>query len=159
MISNALSNKALPVYGDGRQQRDWLHVEDNCRGIVTVLENGKIGEVYNIGGLGLEENLTMARRILDLTGKPESLLSYVQDRPGHDRRYALNCEKIQTELGWKPLILLEDGLRQTIDWYKNDEQWLDSVRGGEYLSYYEKYYENRERSLHAIARSESIASD
>jgi len=159
MISNALSNKALPVYGDGRQQRDWLHVEDNCRGILTVLEKGKIGEVYNIGGLGVEENLTMARRILELTGKPESLLSYVQDRPGHDRRYALNCEKIQTELGWKPLISLEDGLRQTINWYKNDEQWLDGVRGGEYLSYYEKYYENRERSLHAIARSGSIASD
>ena len=159
MISNALSNKALPVYGDGRQQRDWLHVEDNCRGIVTVLEKGKIGDVYNIGGLGIEENLTMARRILELTGKPESLLSYVQDRPGHDRRYALNCEKIQTELGWKPLISLQDGLRQTIDWYKNDEQWLDGVRGGEYLSYYEKYYENRERSLHAVARSGSIASD
>ncbi len=159
MISNALSNKALPVYGDGRQQRDWLHVEDNCRGILTVLEKGKIGEVYNIGGLGVEENLTMARRILELTGKPESLLSYVQDRPGHDRRYALNCEKIQTELGWKPLISLEDGLRQTINWYKNDEQWLDGVRGGEYLSYYEKYYENRERSLQAIARSGSIASD
>ena len=159
MISNALSNKALPLYGDGRQQRDWLHVEDNCRGILTVLEKGKIGEVYNIGGLGVEENLTMARRILELTGKPESLLSYVQDRPGHDRRYALNCDKIQTELGWKPLISLEDGLRQTINWYKNDEQWLDGVRGGEYLSYYEKYYENRERSLHAIARSGSIASD
>jgi dTDP-glucose 4,6-dehydratase len=159
MISNALSNKALPVYGDGRQQRDWLHVEDNCRGIVTVLQKGKIGEIYNIGGLGLEENLTMARRILELTGKPEGLLSYVQDRPGHDRRYALNCKKIQTELGWEPLVSLGDGLRQTIDWYKNDEQWLDGVRGGEYLSYYEKYYENRERSLHAIARSGSIASD
>jgi len=159
IISNAFSNKALPVYGDGRQQRDWLHVEDNCRGILTVLEKGKIGEVYNIGGQGLEENLTMARRILELTGKPESLLSYVQDRPGHDRRYALDCKKIQSELGWKPLISLEDGLRQTIDWYKNEEGWLDGVRGGEYLSYYEKYYGNRERSLHAIARSGSIASD
>ena len=159
MISNALSNKALPVYGDGRQQRDWLHVEDNCRGILTVLEKGKIGEVYNIGGLGVEENLTMARRILDLTGKPESLLTYVQDRPGHDRRYALNCKKIETELGWKSIISLEDGLRRTIDWYKNDGQWLDGVRGGEYLSYYEKYYENRESSLRAIARSGAIASD
>jgi dTDP-glucose 4,6-dehydratase len=159
MISNALSSKALPVYGDGRQQRDWLHVEDNCRGILTVLEKGKIGEVYNIGGQGLEENLTMARRILELTGKPESLLSYVQDRPGHDRRYALNCEKIQTELGWKPLISLEDGLRQTIDWYKNDEQWLDGVRGGEYLSYYEKYYENRESALHVIAGSRARSVD
>ena len=159
MITNALGDKPLPVYGDGQQQRDWLHVEDNCRGILSVLEKGKIGEVYNIGGLDLDENVTLVRRILNLTGKPESLVSYVQDRPGHDRRYALNCKKIQTELGWKPIISLEDGLRRTIDWYRNDEQWLEDVRGGEYLSYYEKYYVNRERSLHAIARSESIAYD
>jgi dTDP-glucose 4,6-dehydratase len=159
MITNALSDKALPMYGDGRQQRDWLHVEDNCRGILTVLEKGKIGEVYNIGGLDLVENLSMVRRILKHTGKPESLLSYVQDRPGHDRRYALDCRKIQSELNWRPVISLEDGLRQTIDWYKNDEQWVASVRGGDYLSYYEKYYENRDRSLHAVARSGSIASD
>ena len=159
MITNALSDKALPVYGDGKQQRDWLHVEDNCRGILAVLEKGKTGEVYNIGGLDLEENLAVARRILELAGKPGSLLSYVQDRPGHDRRYALNCKKMQTELGWRPVISLEDGLRRTIDWYKNDGQWLAGVRGGEYLSYYEKYYENRESSLHAIARSGSITSD
>ncbi len=159
MITNALSDKALPVYGDGKQQRDWLHVEDNCRGILAVLERGKIGEVYNIGGLDLVENLSMVRRILQLVGKTESLLSYVQDRPGHDRRYALDCRKIQAELDWRPLISLENGLRRTIDWYKNDGQWLASVRAGEYLSYYEKYYENRERSLQAIARSGSIASD
>ncbi len=159
MITNALSDKALPVYGDGKQQRDWLHVEDNCRGILAVLERGKIGEVYNIGGLDLVENLSMVRRILQLVGKTESLLSYVQDRPGHDRRYALDCRKIQAELDWRPVISLENGLRRTIDWYKNDGQWLASVRGGEYLSYYEKYYENRERSLRAIARSGSIASD
>jgi len=159
MITNALSDKALPVYGDGKQQRDWLHVEDNCRGILAVLERGKIGEIYNIGGLDLVENLSMVRRILQLVGKTESLLSYVQDRPGHDRRYALDCRKIQAELDWRPMISLENGLRRTIDWYKNDGQWLASVRGGEYLSYYEKYYENRERSLRAIARSGSIASD
>jgi len=159
MITNALSDKALPVYGDGKQQRDWLHVEDNCRGILAVLERGKIGEVYNIGGLDLVENLSMVRRILHLVGKTESLLSYVQDRPGHDRRYALDCRKIQTELDWRPVIALEEGLRRTIDWYKNEELWVAGVRGGEYLSYYEKYYENRERSLHAIARSGSIASD
>ena len=159
MITNALSDKALPVYGDGRQQRDWLHVEDNCRGILSVLEKGKIGEVYNIGGLDLEENLTVVRRLLDLTGKPESLVSYVQDRPGHDRRYALNCMKIETELGWRPTISLEDGLRRTIDWYKNHEQWLAGVRSREYLSYYERYYENRESSLRAIARTGSVASD
>jgi len=151
MITNALGDKSLPVYGDGKQQRDWLHVEDNCRGIYAVLENGKIGEVYNIGGLDLEENLTLARRILELTGKSEALLSYVQDRPGHDRRYALNCEKIKRELGWRPLISLEDGLRQTIDWYRNAGKWLEGVRCGEYLSYYEKYYVHRRQSLHAIA--------
>ncbi len=153
MITNALSHKALPVYGDGKQQRDWLHVEDNCCGILAVLERGKIGEVYNIGGQDLEENLTIARRILQLAGKTENLLSYVQDRPGHDRRYALNCKKIDTELGWRPAISLDDGLRQTIDWYKNNKKWLDDVRDGEYRSYYEKYYENRDTSLLAIARS------
>jgi len=159
MITNALSDKALPVYGDGKQQRDWLHVEDNCRGILAVLEKGKIGEVYNIGGLDLDENLTLVRRILNLTDKPESLVSYVQDRPGHDRRYALNCKKIEAELGWRPVVSLEDGLRQTITWYKNHGLWLASVRSREYLSYYEKYYENRESSLRAIARSGSVASD
>lgn len=159
MITNALNDKALPVYGDGKQQRDWLHVEDNCCGILSVLEKGKTGEVYNIGGLDLDENLTLVRRILNLTQKPESLVSYVQDRPGHDRRYALNCKKIETELGWRPSISLEDGLRQTIDWYQNHEHWLADVRSREYLSYYVKYYENRETSLRAIARAGSGASD
>jgi dTDP-glucose 4,6-dehydratase len=134
MITNALSDKALPIYGDGKQQRDWLHVEDNCRGILAVLEKGKIGEVYNIGGSALEENRTMARRILELTGKPQSLLSHVQDRPGHDRRYALNCQKIEDELGWRPIISLEDGLRQTIDWYKNAGAWLAGVGRADYPS-------------------------
>jgi len=159
MITNAISDKALPVYGDGKQQRDWLHVEDNCRGILSVLENGKIGGVYNIGGLDLEQNLTLVQRILNLTGKPESLVSYVQDRPGHDRRYALNCRKMETELGWRPIINLENGLRRTIDWYKDNLQWVAGVRSREYLSYYEKYYENRESSLRAIARSGSVASN
>ena len=159
MITNALSDRALPVYGDGMQQRDWLHVEDNCRGILSVLEKGKIGEVYNIGGLDLDENLTLVRRILNLSGKPESLVSYVQDRPGHDRRYALNCRKIETELGWSPAISLQDGLRRTIDWYKNSGHWLAGVRTREYLSFYEKYYENRDSSLRAIAESGIVASD
>ena len=159
MIANALSEKNLPVYGDGKQKRDWLHVEDNCRGILAVLERGRIGEVYNIGGLDLVENLSMARRILQLTGRSESLLSYVQDRPGHDRRYALNCKKITEELGWQAVIPLEDGLRQTIEWYKNAGQWLSDVRGGEYRSYYEKYYVNRERSLHSIASAASVAAE
>ena len=151
MITNALDDKPLPVYGDGKQQRDWLHVEDNCRGILTVLEKGKIGETYNIGGPDVEENLTMVRRILQLTGKSESLLSYVTDRPGHDRRYALNCKKIETQLGWRPQISLENGLRETIAWYKANPRWLENILAGEYLSYYEKYYENRDSSLQAIA--------
>ena len=159
MITNALSDKILPVYGDGKQQRDWLHVEDNCRGILAVLERGAIGEVYNIGGSDIVDNLSMVRRILRLLGKPEHLLSYVEDRPGHDRRYALDCRKIQASLNWRPLIPLEDGLRQTIHWYTIDSQWVANVRGGEYRSYYDKYYENRGRSLQEIARSRSVASD
>lgn len=153
MITNALNDKALPIYGDGKQQRDWLHVEDNCRGVLAVLERGRIGEVYNIGGLDVVENLTIARTLLRLTGKPESLLSYVKDRPGHDRRYALTCDKMEKDLGWKPAIPLEEGLRQTIDWYKSSTKWMDAVRGGEYLSYYDKYYENRDTSLHALSSS------
>lgn len=151
MITNALDDKPLPIYGDGQQQRDWLHVEDNCRGILAVLERGSIGEVYNIGGLDVVDNLTMAKRLLHLMGKPESLLTYVKDRPGHDRRYALRCDKMEKHLGWKPSIALEDGLRQTIDWYKSQTAWLAGVRDGNYRSYYQQYYENRDSSLRAIA--------
>jgi dTDP-glucose 4,6-dehydratase len=153
MITNALDDKPLPIYGDGKQQRDWLHVQDHCSGILAVLERGRIGEVYNIGGLDVIENLTMARRLLRALGKAETLLAYVKDRPGHDRRYALSCDKIGRELGWKPAISLEEGLRQTIDWYRTNTEWLAGVRGGEYRSYYEKYYQNRDSSLHAIAES------
>jgi dTDP-glucose 4,6-dehydratase len=153
MITNALRDKALPVYGDGKQQRDWLHVEDNCRGILAVLEKGRVGETYNIGGLDVVENLTIVRKLLKLAGKPESLLSYVQDRPGHDRRYALNCDKIRNELGWSPKIQLEEGLRRTIDWYKENQKWLDNILTGEYRSYYAKYYENRDTSLRTVAGS------
>jgi dTDP-glucose 4,6-dehydratase len=153
MITNALDDKPLPIYGDGKQQRDWLHVEDNCRGILAVLERGQPGEVYNIGGLDIVDNLTMARRLLRAMGKPESLLSYVKDRRGHDRRYALKCDKMKRDLGWKPAISLDEGLRQTIAWYRANAEWMAGVRGGEYRSYYEKYYENRDSSLHAIAQS------
>ena len=127
IITNALGEKALPVYGDGKQQRDWLHVEDNCRGILAVLERGKIGEVYNIGGLDLEENLTMVRRILKLTGKLESLMSYVKDRPGHDRRYAIDASKIQRDLGWVPAHKFEQGIRETVRWYLDNQAWVQSV--------------------------------
>ena len=152
MITNALNDKPLPIYGDGKQERDWLHVEDHCRGIMAVLERGRIGEVYNIGGADIIENLTMAERLLRLMGKPTSLLSYVKDRPGHDRRYALRCNKIERELGWKPSISLDQGLNETVDWYRNNCAWLAGVRDGAYRSYYDKYYENRDSSLHAIAQ-------
>jgi dTDP-glucose 4,6-dehydratase len=151
MITNALDDKALPIYGDGKQQRDWLHVEDNCRGILAVLLDGRLGEVYNIGGQDIEENLNMARTLLRVMGKPESLLNYVKDRPGHDRRYALNCQKMKDHLGWEPRISLEEGLRQTIDWYRTNTTWLAGVRGGEYQSYYQQYYENRDSSLRDLA--------
>jgi dTDP-glucose 4,6-dehydratase len=149
----ASSPKPLPIYGDGKQERNWLRVEDHCHGIQAVLERGPSGEVYNIGGVDVVENLTMARRLLRSTGKPESLLSHVADRPGHDRRYALNCEKIERELGSRPAIFLDDGLRQTIEWYRNSTKGLAEVRGGEYRTYYQKYYENRDSSLHAITES------
>ncbi|MGB7435032.1 MAG: dTDP-glucose 4,6-dehydratase [Candidatus Acidiferrum sp.] len=154
MIMNALDGKPVPIYGDGKQQRDWLHVEDNCRGILAVLERGHIGEVYNIGGLDIVENLALAKRLLRLAGKPDSLLSHVQDRPGHDRRYALSCEKIKQELAWEPQISLEDGLRQTIDWYRSNSTWVDQVRRGEYLAYYKKNYEDRNSSLSSLAQPE-----
>jgi dTDP-glucose 4,6-dehydratase len=153
MITNALNNKSLPIYGDGKQERDWLHVEDNCRGVLAVLERGRIGEVYNLGGIDIEQNLSIARCLLRVMGKPETLLSYVQDRPGHDRRYALKCEKAMTELGWKPAISLERGLNQTIDWYRENVDWLAGVRGGEYRTYYEKYYDERDSSLYALTQS------
>jgi dTDP-glucose 4,6-dehydratase len=159
MITNAMDGKPLPIYGDGKQQRDWLHVEDNCRGVLAVLEKGRIGESYNIGGLDIEENIAIARRLLQIAGRPESLLTYVKDRPGHDRRYALTCEKMEKELGWKPLIPFEQGLRQTIEWYKTNTEWVAGVSGGDYRSYYEKYYENRDSSLHAIAQTETANSN
>ncbi len=152
LITNALEDKPLPIYGDGKQQRDWLHVRDNCLGLLAVLERGRIGEVYNIGGSDIVENLDMARQLLRLMGKPDTLLAYVTDRPGHDRRYALKCDKMERELGWKPTISLEDGLRRTIEWYKTHGDWIAEVRAGDYRTYYEKYYENRDASLHKIAR-------
>lgn len=153
MITNALDGKPLPIYGDGKQQRDWLHVEDNCRGVLAVLEGGRVGHVYNLGGLDIVENLTLAQRLLRLLGRSETLLSYVKDRPGHDRRYALSCHKIERDLGWKPSIALDEGLSQTVEWYKANPDWVERIRGGEYRSYYEKYYENRDSSLDAVAQS------
>lgn len=152
LITNAFENKAVPIYGDGRQQRNWLHVRDNCLGILAVLESGRFGEVYNLGGLELIDNLTLARRILSLMDKPETLISFVQDRPGHDRRYALTCAKAERELGWTPTISLNDGLRQTIAWYGTNREWAERVREGEYQTYYKRQYEDRDRTLRSLSR-------
>lgn len=154
LITNALVGKALPIYGDGRQQRDWLHVDDNCGGILAALERGRLGEIYNLGSADIEENLRMAKRVLQAMGKPETLLSFVKDRPGHDRRYALDSTKAKKELGWKQTTSLDEGLRRTIEWYQSNPNWLASVNTGEYRSYYEKYYDNRDSSLRAIALAE-----
>ena len=151
MITNTLDDKPLPVYGDGAQERDWLHTEDHCRAIFAVLERGRDGEVYNIGGGHVEKNIDMIRRLLQILDKPESLISYVKDRPGHDRRYALECSKINRELGWSPRVPLEQGLKQTVEWYQANGPWLAEIRKGEYRSYYEKYYVNRDSSLRAIS--------
>jgi dTDP-glucose 4,6-dehydratase len=155
MITNAFSDKPLPIYGDGKQERDWLHVDDNCRGILSVFERGRVGEIYNIGGSDVIDNLTMARRLLRLMGKADGLLSFVKDRPGHDRRHALRCSKMESELGWNPSISLDDGLRQAISWYKEHSEWLAGVRGGDYRTYYAKYYENRDASLRSISKPTS----
>jgi dTDP-glucose 4,6-dehydratase len=159
MITNALADKPLPVYGDGRQQRNWLHVEDNCRGILAVLERGRVGETYNIGGTEVLENLGIISRLLKLMRKPESLITSVADRPGHDRRYALDCTKIEKELHWHPCIQLDTGLAQTVNWYREHADWVDAVQRGEYRTYYAKYYENRNSSLEAVMTAgSSVAS-
>jgi dTDP-glucose 4,6-dehydratase len=153
MITNALRDKQLPIYGDGKQERDWLHVEDHGSGILAVLENGRTGEVDNIGGADISTNFEMACRVLRVVGKPDTLLSFVRDRPGHDRRYALACDKIKVELGWPPKKAPGDGLKETINWYRTNAQWLGGVRDGQYMSYYEKYYVNRESSLRGLIHS------
>ncbi|HEV2445953.1 MAG TPA: dTDP-glucose 4,6-dehydratase [Candidatus Sulfopaludibacter sp.] len=143
MISNAMEGRSLPVYGDGMQVRDWLYVDDHCRGILAVLEKGRAGEIYNIGGNRSLPNLDVVRQVLRLTGKAESLIQYVTDRPGHDRRYALSSEKLMRETGWAPGMEFETGLAQTIEWYRSNAAWVARVRSGEYREYYEKNYGGR----------------
>jgi dTDP-glucose 4,6-dehydratase len=143
MITNAFEDRKLPVYGDGQQVRDWLFVEDHCRGIMAALEKGRDGETYNIGGNRSLPNLDVVRTILSLTGKGESLIDYVKDRPGHDRRYALSSEKLMHETGWAPQVDFENGLAQTIDWYRANTAWTGRVRSGEYRAYYEMNYAGR----------------
>jgi len=143
MIANALENKPLPVYGDGKNIRDWLHVRDHCEALLCVYENGKPGEIYNIGGNNEWQNIDIVREILGILGKPESLITFVKDRPGHDRRYAIDASKIKNELGWTPSYTFEKGLEETVHWYVNFRNWWERVRSGEYLNYYEKQYSNR----------------
>jgi dTDP-glucose 4,6-dehydratase len=150
MIANALEDKPLPVYGDGLQERDWLYVEDHCCALAMVLERGREGQVYNIGAGNTVPNLAMVRRILRALDKPESLMTRVADRPGHDRRYALDCSKIAKELGWSPRVDLEPGIGQTISWYRSNGPWLQHVRNGDYRQYYEKYYTHRDNSLKTV---------
>ena len=146
MIANALENKPLPIYGDGLQVRDWIYVEDHCRAIDLVLRKGKTGEVYNIGSMHDMPNLELVKLLLAKLGKPESLITYVTDRPGHDRRYAMDALKIQRELGWMPRYSFEQALQATIDWYLSHRDWLDHVRSGQYVAYYENLYGNRVRA-------------
>lgn len=143
MISNALEDKNLPVYGDGKNIRDWLHVYDHCTAIDLVLHEGKPGEVYNIGGNNEKQNIDIVKLILKELGKDESLIEFVTDRLGHDRRYAIDSTKIQRDLGWKPKYAFETGIKETIDWYLDNPDWINKVKSGEYQEYYEKMYSNR----------------
>jgi dTDP-glucose 4,6-dehydratase len=143
MISNALDGRSLPIYGDGMQIRDWLYVDDHCRAILAVLEKGRSGEVYNIGGSRSLPNRKVVREILAITGRSESLMVTVADRPGHDRRYALSSEKIERETGWAPQMSFEEGLAYTVNWYKTHPEWIQRVKSGEYQRYYSANYANR----------------
>ena len=140
MINNCINDKELPVYGDGMQIRDWLHVKDHCTGIDTVLHKGKIGEVYNIGGNNEKANIEIVKLIIQTLGKSEELIKYVQDRPGHDRRYAIDNTKITTELGWAPSYTFEQGIKETIEWYLSHQEWMEKIVSGEYINYYSKMY-------------------
>lgn len=139
-VTNLMRDEQVPVYGDGQQIRDWIHVKDHCSAIWTVWKGGRIGEVYNAGGKCEKANLDLTHLLLDILGKPKSLIKYVQDRLGHDRRYAIDCSKIERELGWTPQVPFEQGLRETVQWYKDNAAWLETVRSGEYLRYYERQY-------------------
>jgi dTDP-glucose 4,6-dehydratase len=139
-ICNLSRDEAVPVYGDGLQVRDWIHVRDHCAAIHRVWREGRPGDVYNVGGRCEKSNLDLTRTLLRIMGKPDTLIRYVPDRPGHDRRYAIDCTKIERELGWKPRVPFETGLAETAAWYRDHADWVARVRTGEYKQYYERQY-------------------
>ena len=141
-ITNLMANKKVPVYGDGKNVRDWIFVTDHCRGIDFIIQKGKIGQTYCLGGNSEITNIDLTKEILGLMGKSENMIEFVKDRPGHDLRYAMDYTKAKNELGWEPLVTLEDGLKQTIEWYKNNQAWWQRVKSGEYQEYYKKQYGN-----------------
>ena len=142
-VTNALEDKPVPVYGDGLNIRDWIFVHDHCRALDAVIQKGRPGEIYNIGSGNEKTNLELIRKLLELLDKPQSLIQFVSDRPAHDRRYALDCVKIATELGWKPAYSFEKALSATVDWYLKNESWWRSIKSGEYSRYYKKMYLKR----------------
>ena len=144
-ISKALEDKPLPVYGTGENVRDWIHVLDHCRGIDAALRKGRPGEVYNFGGHQEIRNIDLTRMLLELLGKPQTLIEFVTDRPGHDLRYAIDCSKAERELGWKPQVAFRQGIRDTIDWYQANSEWVNRIKTSEYLKYYEQQYGDRHR--------------
>ena len=143
MIANALNDKPLPVYGKGENVRDWLYVEDHCYAIDLIIHNGRVGEIYNIGGHNEKTNIYIVKKILELLGKPESLITYVTDRKGHDLRYAIDPTKIHNELGWLPQTKFDDGIVKTVNWYLDNKTWWENIISGEYQEYYKKMYEGR----------------
>lgn len=143
MIANAMNDEPLPVYGDGRNVRDWIYVDDHCRGIWLAYEKGVSGETYNIGARNERENIEVVKAILDALEKPHDLIKFVADRPGHDRRYAIDPAKTEEELGWSPQVKWEDGLADTIDWYRENQSWVNHIRNGEYKEYYRSMYGGR----------------
>jgi dTDP-glucose 4,6-dehydratase len=151
-ICNLLRDEPVPVYGDGLQVRDWIHVRDHCVAVHRVWRQGRPGEVYNIGGRCEKTNLALTQTLLRTMGKPATLVRHVKDRPGHDRRYAIDCSKIERELGWRPAVPFEDGLRETVQWYRGNKTWIDGVRSGDYLRYYERQY----RQLSAVSYPSSV---